>query len=208
MKSVIGGVLALSFCFASAAQAHLFPYVFGLNNRQVVDPTDSAARGVGRLTYNHHTFNYDLNLRITGIALDDLLDVGPNGTPIGVFYAPKGQNGPQVLDPGFFGEFVQDGDAIRLTLEDIRLGGVQGNLDSNVFLNEGYLYDGHLYMQIFTQQYPGGEIRGQLPVFQKLLNDRDNWREAGLDIPPHRIPAPGGAAVLAIAGLSAFRRRR
>lgn len=200
---------AASLTLVSAAGAHVFPFVFGLNGRSVVDPTDSTATGMARFTYNHHTFNYELDLQIRGIGLDDLLGVGPNGTPIGVFYAPRGQNGDMVLDPGYFGDFYEDGEYIRLQLEHIRLGGQQGNLNSNVFLNQEYLYDGQLYMQIFTNQYPGGEIRGQIPPLFKFFQLNEGSGEyADVVGGPSQIPAPAGAAVLALGGLLASRRRR
>lgn len=192
---------------ASAAGAHIFEYVFGMNGRSVVEPTDSGATGTGRLFYNHHTFNYDLDLRITGVGLDDLLDAGPNGTPLHIYHAPRGQNGDIVLDPGHFGEFTQDGDGIRLTLTLLRLGGQQGAFSSNLFENQGWMYDGELYIQLFTQQYPGGELRGQIPPFAKRL---DNQPGGFVDLvggpSPIEIPAP--ASALALLGFAGLRRRR
>ena len=210
MKSIIACsvVLAGVAGVAPQAHAHIMNFVFGMSGANVVPPTDSAARGSGVFRYNHHTFNYDLDLRITGVALDDLLDTGPNGTPLQIFNAPRGQTGDIVLDPGYYGDFVQDGDAIRLTLSLIRIGGQQGAFSSNIFENENTLYDGHLYIQLFTNQYPDGEIRGQLPPLFKFIRGEDVDRLAGLKSPPTRIPAPAASLALLGGGLLARRRRR
>jgi len=191
----------------SMTQAHILPFSFGMTGNQVVPPTTSSARGSGLFLYNHHTFNYDFDLFISGIALGDLLDVGPNGTPIQIFNAPYGKVGDVVLDPGFFGSFVQDGDVIRLTLTNIRIGGQQGNFSSGIFTNETALFDGNLYVQVFTTQYPDGEIRGQLPPYGRFLGNtgvRSEVNTRGVS----QIPAPSALAGLALAGLFASRRRR
>ena len=202
---VAGGTVALT---AAIADAHLYSFLFGLNGHSVVEPTDSNATGTGLLVYNHHTINYDLDLRIRGIAMGDLLGVGPNGSPIGIFNAPRGQNGDLVLDPGYFGDFEQDGEFLRLQLSNIILGDDQGAFNSNIFLNETELIEGRLYMQIFTQQYPDGEIRGQIPIFRKFLDYNAPGEFAGLIGPPTRIPAPGTGLTLCALGLLAVRRRR
>ncbi|MCC7388722.1 MAG: CHRD domain-containing protein [Phycisphaerales bacterium] len=204
---VCSGVLCGSL--AAGAHAHLFHYVFGMNGHSVVAPTDSSARGTGHLIYNHHTFNYDLDLRITGVGLDDLLDAGPNGTPLHIYHGSRGQNGDIVLDPGYFGDFVQDGDAIRLTLSLRRIGGQQGAFSSNLFENQNWMYNGDLYIQLFTQQYPDGEIRGQLPPFGKHLAPGEMGEFSGLQGPPTpvNIPAPAGALALVLCGVVSRRRR-
>lgn len=208
-KSAVALPLAVACSAAVPAHAHIFNFVFGMRGGAVVPPTDSTALGYGGLFYNHHTFNYDLDLYITGIALDDLLDTGPNGTPIHIYHAPRGQTGDIVLDPGLFGEFVQDGEGIRLTLDDIRIGGQQGAFTSSIFDNENALYDGHLYIQLYTTQYPDGEIRGQIPPLYKFLGNDGAADKVELDGPPGRIPAPAGVSLFAAAcaGLAARRRR-
>jgi hypothetical protein len=209
MKSHLAWSGVLVGALGAGADAHLFHYVFGMNGHSVVEPTDSSAGGTGHLVYNHHTFTYDLDLRITGVGLDDLFDAGPNGTPLHIYHAPRGQNGDIVLDPGYFGDFVQDGDAIRLTLSLRRIGGQQGAFSSNLFENQNWMYDGDLYIQLFTQQYPDGEIRGQLPTFGKHLGPRALGEFAGLQGPPEpvNIPAPAGAMLILACGLAARRRR-
>lgn len=207
MKSAIAPILALSL-LCGAANAHIYNYIFGMNNHAMVPPTDSTARGSVRFDYNHHQYDYDLNLRIRGVALDDLLAAGPNGTPLHIYRAPRGQTGDIVLDPSYFGDFFQDGDDIRLIVENIRLGGNQGAFESNMFGNHHDLLDGFLYLQLFTKQYPNGEIRGQIPLWGRFL-DTDNLEGfVGQDGPPSMIPAPAAPLLLAAGGLLATRRRR
>ncbi|MBK7403952.1 MAG: CHRD domain-containing protein [Phycisphaerales bacterium] len=206
MKTFIAASWIVVSAIGSAAQAHIYNFYFGMSGANVVPPTDSLARGSGAFRYNHHTFNYDLDLYVSGVALTDLLDTGPNGTPLQAFVAPRGQNGDIALDPGYFGDFVQDGDGIRLTLSTIRLGGQQGAFSSNIYNTEQALYDGHLYFQLFTTQYPNGEIRGQIPPLGRFLQTDDlgsSHEVKGLS----RIPAPGTCAVGLLA-LVGWRRRR
>lgn len=209
----IGGVfgawvLALGAC-ASGAAAHVYPFAFGMRGGHVVPPTDSSALGQGRLTYNHHTFNYSLDLFVSGVGLDDLLGVGPNGTPLQIFYGARGETGDIALDPGYFGEFFEDGEGIRIELEGVRLGGEQGAFETVIWQNEEALYGGELYIQLFTREYPAGEIRGQMPPFGKFLGSPFGADFAPISGPPSRIPAPGGfGVVLAGAWLLGMRRAR
>lgn len=210
MKSEIAIALVVAGVASGHADAHIYHYIFGMNAHSVVDPTDSTAKGTAYFNYNHHTFNYDLDIRITGIALDDLIPAGPNGTPLQIYHAPRGQNGDVVLDPCLFGDFFQDGEDIRLTVNTLRLGGQQGDFESNIFANETALYEGDLYLQIFTKQYPTGEIRGQIPQYGRFLGTHGFRGQAGLDGSPVRakIPAPASAALLFAAGVVGARRRR
>lgn len=200
-------ILVLSLAGASA-DAHLYEFLFSMGGRAMIPPTDSPARGAGTLTYDHHTFNYDLELVITGVALEDLAPAGPNGSPLLVYRAMPGQLGDLALDPGYFGDFVQDGGDIRLTLADIRLGGQQGEFNTNTFDNESALYNGKLYFQLFTQQYPGGEIRGRLPALGQDWSHQGLADPAGLRGPPTPIEIPAPAAGLPLLLLGAARRRR
>ncbi|HZW09660.1 MAG TPA: CHRD domain-containing protein [Phycisphaerales bacterium] len=206
-KSVLfPAIIALS---AGSASAHIVDFYFGMRGAAVVPPTESAARGSGLLSYNHHTFNYSLDLFVTGVSIDDLLGTGPNGTPLHLYQAPRGQNGDIMADPGFFGSFVEDGAGIRITLTDIRLGGQQGAFSSSIFETEQALYDGNLYIQLYTVQYPNGEIRGQLPRLGKgelALLDSDDFQ--GVDRDPIPAPSPGAGAIVPLAASLLLRRRR
>ena len=208
MKPTIITQVLIAGLVCGVAHAHIYSLVFGLNAQNVVPPTDSTAKGFARFDYNHHTFNYDLDVVIKDVALEDLAAAGPNGTPLHIYLAPRGQTGDIVLDPTNFGDFVQDGDDIRLTVSLLRLGGQQGAFESNIFGNQEALYDGHLYMQLYTNQYPNGEIRGQIPPYGKFLGNTGSGPFIDMDGPPSQIPAPAAGSLLALAGLLATRRRR
>jgi uncharacterized protein (TIGR03382 family) len=203
MSAAIGALALLP-----EANAHIFNYSFGLTGGAVVPPNQSEARGRGTLYYNHHTFKYDFDVFISGITLDELLDVGPNGTPLQIFHGKRGQNGDRVLDPAFYGDFVQEAEGIRLTVEVLPLGGQQGNLFSNIFENDQWLAAGELYVQVFTTDYPNGELRGQIPPIFKFKGLEDSSEGVDLSEPPGKIPAPSSLALAAMAGLVISRRRR
>ncbi len=193
---------------SSAASGHIFNYSFGLTGGGVVPPNDSTAKGHGTLFYNHHTFKYDLDVFINGVTLDELLPTGPNGTPLQIFHGRPGQIGDLVLDPSFYGDFVEEGDGIRLFVETLPLGGQQGNLFSNLFENDQWLAEGSLYVQLFTTNYPNGELRGQIPRIFKFLGEDGPEGEVNLEKPPGRIPAPSTLAAASLALAAVGRRRR
>jgi hypothetical protein len=193
---------------AASAQAHLTEFYFSMRGQLMIPPTDSTARGDGLLIYDHHTFNYDLDLVITGVALEDLAGAGPNGSPLLVYRALPGQVGDLVLDPGHFGEFVQEGDAIRITLQDLRLGGQQGAFSSDFLENQTGLYNGKLHFQLFTQQYPDGEIRGRLPGLGRSQFLAGSTSHADLQGAPSPIEIPTPASATVVLLLAARRRRR
>ncbi len=194
--------------FAATAHGHLLQIIFGMRGTHVVPATDSSASATGTLTYNHHTFRYDIDLVVSGVDLENLLGTGPNGTPLHIHNGVGGQNGDIALDPSHFTDFYQDGDDIRLTAVGLRLGGDQGAFSSDIFINEEWLFTGKLYIQLYTAQYPNGEIRGQLPLITKQLGGFGLAGQVDLAGPPSPIPAPAAPLVLAGLGLLSFRRQR
>lgn len=161
---------------------------FPLSGAQEVPPNDADSFGVGTLILDTTAQTFDLDLFVVGIGLSDLAGVGPNSSPVHIHNAPAGANGPIVIDLGFFGSFVDDGLGITLSLRDIAFGGVQGGVSSDIGSNIDAFFDGNLYVNIHTNDFGAGEIRGQI-------------------VGPE-IPAPGAASLLAIGGLVALRRRR
>lgn len=179
---VLGAIAAPAF--AAVASAGLSSFTFPLSGDQEVPPVATDASGTATLVYDSDNKTFDLDVVVSGIELGDLLNVGPNSTPIHLHNAPAGSNGGIVIDVGFFADFVQDGDDIRLTLDDAPFGGMQGAIDTDPQANEAALFAQELYLNIHTSDFGAGEIRGQV------------------------VPAPAGASVLALAGLGAMRRRR
>ncbi len=121
----------------------------------------STASGTATMQYDDVAKAFDLDVVISGIALASLQNVGPNLTSIHI-HAPTGGIWQ---DLGFFGTWVQDGGNIRLTLNDVLLGGAQGNLTGPAAsIIEPELLAGNTYINVHTQTFPGGEIRGNLAV--------------------------------------------
>lgn len=167
---------------AGSASAAIITYNFPLSGLQEVPPVQTNAAGAASMTIDTDSYMFDLDLVVFGIGLNDLQNVGPNGTPVHFHNAPAGANGSIVVDAGWFASFQQDGAAIRLQIQDELFGGLQGNLNTDPATNVSELLAGNIYLNVHTQSWPGGEIRGQV------------------------VPEPAALGLLALGGL--FVRRR
>ncbi len=192
MASVKANVLlsaALLAGTASVVRAHVIPYFAVMDAQQVVDPTDSLATGACSIGYDHHGFSMEVKLYLEGISLEDLSADGPNGTSIHIHKAVFGENGPLVIDLGWwFPTTLEEYEPNRIFAhwQGVFIGGEQGNVWSDFVDNQFALYDGHLYVDVHTTAYPNGEIRGQIL----------------------EVPAPGAMAMMGVAASVATRRRR
>jgi hypothetical protein len=175
------GAVALA---TTTVSADIIDLNFFLSGDQEVPANDSDAAGAGRIIFDTDTNLFSIDIMVYGITLGDLFDVGPNSTPIHIHNAPAGAAGPIVVDLGYMSDFQDDGLGIRLRVTDQLFGGTQGGVDSDPEANELALLAGDLYVNIHTNDFSSGELRGQL------------------------LPAPGSLALLAGAGLLAGRRRR
>lgn len=186
MRSTVAKVLAIAgwLSIATAAQAAIVSFHFPLDGSQEVPSNSSNSAGAATLRYDTINQTYDLDLFVVGIPLSELAHAGGNGTPVHIHRAPRGVNGPIVVDVGYFGTFVNDGLGVRLMLSDILFGGQQGAINSDPAQNALDLFAGNLYLNIHTHDFPGGQIRGQV------------------------VPEPLTLALVAAGGLVLLRRRR
>ncbi len=137
-----------------------------LDGGQEVPANDSDAFGIATIAFDDVAKTLDVDIFTDGIAFDDLRPAGPNGTPIHIHLAPPGATGAIVIDLGLHASFFDLGDGLLgFSAADIPIGGPQGAVPaSDPVTNEQALFDGNLYINIHTDRFPGGEIRGQIPA--------------------------------------------
>jgi hypothetical protein len=185
-SSTVAALAALAL--GASAPAGLTVYNFGLSGAQEVAPNSSTALGVATIIYDTTSDVFDITVLVVGIGLSDLRPVGPNGSPIHIHMAPPGVNGGIVIDLGFLSSFMQAGLGIQYSAIGVTAGGTYGGISSDPALVRQAFDAGNLYVNIHTNNYPGGEIRGQ--------------------IPPIPLPTPATAALIGAAGLVVVARRR
>jgi len=150
----------------SVAQADLIQFNFPITPQQENPPNNTNAAGSGQLLFDTVTSTFDLDVQVFGIELGVI-------TGYHIHNAPAGSNGPIVIDLVPLGNWQASGQGIRLQLNDVPIGAFQPQL-----------FAGDLYFNLHTQQFPSGQIRGQI------------------------VPTPAGLGVLALGGLAVVRRRR
>lgn len=181
----LSALAALSIGAASAS-AGIVTTNFMLSGDQEVPPNSSNALGVATIDYDTTADTFDITVLVVGIGLADLRPAGPNGTPIHIHLAPPGSNGGIVIDLGFLASFQQAGLGIEYTATGVAAGGTFGAVNSDPATVQQAFRQGNLYVNIHTNAFPGGEIRGNIPP----------------------IPTPATAALIGAAGLLAVGRRR
>jgi hypothetical protein len=183
----ISTLCALSaLAIGASSNAAIISTNFMLDGGQEVPPNSSNALGIAQIDYDTTDDTFDISVYVVGIPLANLRPAGANGTPIHIHLAPPGSNGGIVIDLGFLGSFVQSGLGIELTLTDVAAGGTFGAISSDPATVQQAFRQGNLYVNIHTNAFPGGEIRGNIPP----------------------IPTPATAALIGAAGLLAVGRRR
>lgn len=198
--------------WAPQAAAHVSYYAAHLRGPNVVPASGSAASGFAFLVYNHHFGELDMSLVVHGIGLEDLSTAGPNGHSSFLGIGEVGVEEGYAVDLQWGGAtFYESNETLRLDISNLFIGGEQGDLDSFWGDNQHALAEGRMYIELLTNTFPLGEIRGQ---FFRTLH-RLPEASGGLFIPaPALIPAPGPAPSVAtslpLLGLvaAAARRRR
>ena len=196
MMRTILGAAALSL-LAGTASAAVLNYTSFLDGAQanMGMGTGSSATGTATLAVDTDAQTLDFRLDVEGITLDRLASVflpgGANGAlgPIHIHNAPAGANGPITIPYPFDETYTAT--AMGFVLEKLdydfgaatALAGVAPTFEQFVAALDAGLY----YINIHTNEFGGGEIRGQIAP----------------------VPLPAGA-LLVLTGLGAlgFARRR
>lgn len=160
----------LSICLitsASFAGVTAFLFEATIEGSQEVPPTPSPATGWMTGVYDSVANTFSFEWEIT----DELIGA-PASPGAHIHFGAAGVNGGVVF--GFNnpdGTWPLAGSAVWSGLSA---------------LNVDRLFDGNLYINFHTTEYPGGEVRGQITL----------------------VPAPAAAGLLGLCGLIAARRRR
>jgi hypothetical protein len=141
----------------AAAHGHNRHFVAPLSGSQEVPPVDTNARGVAtfELSKDGTELSYRLivaNIENVTMAHIHLAPAGQNG-PVVVWLYPEGP--PPQLIPGRTNGVLATG---AITSNDLVGPLVGASLDD--LLDE--MRDGNTYVNVHTNQFPGGEIRGQI----------------------------------------------
>ncbi|MCX2980763.1 CHRD domain-containing protein [Halieaceae bacterium IMCC14734] len=163
----------------SPAMAAMITATASLDGLQEVPPNDSAATGTATFTIDDVTGGYEFMLDVDGIDVFEIKADAVGG--IHIHEAPVGSNGGIVIN------VASDRTSLAIPafgMFSMTSAGVVDDLGSVL----AALAAGDLYINVHTEEYAGGEIRGQLAV----------------------VPLPGAFLLFgsAIFGLLAVKRRQ
>ena len=171
---------------AAAAPVGAQPRTFTatLNGAQEVPPSGSPATGTGSLVFDAAAATLRVSLTFSGLT-------SPTGGPVPPAHlhaAPPGVNGPVIVPFAFVPVGITSGSfldqLINLTPDQV------ASLNTNLVAGAGGMTN--MYFNVHTQQFPGGEIRGQ--VMASVVPEPGTW-------------ALLGAGLIGIAGVARGRRR-
>jgi hypothetical protein len=161
-RAIVVATVALMLLMSSQASATIFNFQASMDGLQEAPPNASPGTGTATLQFDDSTNVLTLVGNYTGL-------LGTT-TASHIHIAPVGVNGPII---------------IPLT----HTGGTAGTLSGAGALTAAQitaLFNNGLYVNVHTNLFPGGEIRGVITL----------------------VPAPGALALLGLAGLVGTRRRR
>jgi hypothetical protein len=177
-----------SFVLGVAAQSQALVWGFSvpiIDGGQQVPPTSSAAYGSGSFTIDDQTWVVTGSMSTTGLPFRTAAG-GPNVTGAHLHEAPAGSNGPVVFDllanelPGLPMDLA--GGITLYAWSGVLNTGNNAAVLADFIANNGYI-------NIHTNAFPGGEIRGQIHC-------------------EGAVPEPATIATLSIGALALIRRRR
>jgi hypothetical protein len=193
IRTFLAATLVAAAFALPASAAHLKYFTSVLNGAQQVPPNSSSATGRASLTLDTRAQTLDFSLSVMGISLDGLNDnfvANPLG-PIHLHNGLAGQNGG-VIVPFAFDKMTYAGTAsgFDLTVMDFAYDdAIKASGAALSFLDFiGELERDAIYINVHTDAYAGGEIRGQVAP----------------------VPLPASALLLlgAMGGLAGLRRLR
>lgn len=166
--AIVGATAGLAIAAsATAGEGEISLFSAVINNNQAVPMTNSPATGTLEGTYNSATNTFEFAWTITPELLGTPASPGAH-----IHDGDFGETGPIVF--GFNepdGSWPLSGEATWTDLSDDEVTD---------------LFNNGLYVNFHTDEFPAGEIRGQINL----------------------IPTPGSMAVLGLAGAAFMRRRR
>lgn len=151
-------LLAFSLAGASAKSPRAENFVAPLSGAEEVDPVDTRARGLAKFQLNRDGGELHYRLIVANIeniqqAHIHLAPAGQNGPIVAWLYPEEGQE-PELIEGRFNGVLATG------TITDADLVGPLAGMSVDDLLQE--IKDGETYVNVHTQQNPGGEIRGQI----------------------------------------------
>jgi len=141
-------VLMMVVLTAGLAMADIFTYTAELSGANEVPPNDSTAFGLATLTIDQGAdLNVPLQVEFSGLSSAQ--------TGCHIHFAPAGSNGGVIFPLG-----------------------LGSPLDTFVFfdlVSLANLYAGNLYLNVHTEVYPGGEIRGNFYLTNTVDSEDTSW---------------------------------
>ncbi|VAW52723.1 hypothetical protein MNBD_GAMMA05-522 [hydrothermal vent metagenome] len=177
-------------------------------------PTD--ANGIITMQLNDETNTLDIQLGVIGITLDDLLDFGPNGSPIHLHNAGGGNPGnfgPIAIDPTFTAtsaNYIGNNDGFAFSRDGVSiLLGAQGNVQGpNMHPGDDKIVDallsGNMFVAIHTNKPIFTNTPDGRPAGFPFVEIRGNFSPAVVPVPA-ALPLLGSGL---IALLAVARRRK